>query len=163
LPTLIGYGSIADIVAYVVGERRARLCAPGRESCDRGRQFGSIPEDNPFVGQDKALPEIWSYGHRNQLGAAINPVSKELWAHEMGPKGGDEVNIIEKGKNYGWPIVSEGSHYDDTPIPKHNDNTGFVKPLIAWNPSISPAGLLFYTGNRIANWKDKAPLGGLSS
>lgn len=124
---------------------------------------GSIPDDNPFVGQDGALPEIWSYGHRNSLGAAINPVSKKLWAHEMGPKGGDEVNIIEKGKNYGWPSVSEGSHYDDAPIPKHNDNTEFVRPLIAWNPSISPAGLLFYTGDRINDWKGKALLGGLSS
>lgn len=97
---------------------------------------GSIPEDNPFINQKGALPEIWSYGHRNPLGAAINPASKELWTNEMGPKGGDEVNIIEKGKNYGWPLVSEGVHYNDASISKHEDTTEFVKPLIAWNPSI---------------------------
>ena len=124
---------------------------------------GSIPEDNPFVDQQGVLPEIWSYGHRNPLGAAINPASKELWAHEMGPKGGDEVNIIEKGKNYGWPLVSEGAHYNDTAIPNHKDKAEFVNPLISWVPSISPAGLLFYTGDKIKDWKGKAILGGLSS
>jgi glucose/arabinose dehydrogenase len=81
----------------------------------------------------------------------------------MGPKGGDEVNIIEKGKNYGWPLVSEGAHYNDASIPKHKDKTELAKPLIAWNPAISPAGLLFYTGDTINAWKGKALLGGLSS
>jgi glucose/arabinose dehydrogenase len=124
---------------------------------------GSIPEDNPFISQKGALPEIWSYGHRNPLGAAINPASKELWTNEMGPKGGDEVNIIEKSKNYGWPLVSEGVHYNDASISKHKDTTEFVKPLIAWNPSISPAGLVFYTEDRIKSWNGKAIFGGLSS
>ena len=81
----------------------------------------------------------------------------------MGPKGGDEVNIIEKGKNYGWPIVSEGSHYDDAPIPKHKDRAEFTPPIISWNPSISPSGLVFYRGDRFPGLKGKALLGGLSS
>lgn len=123
---------------------------------------GSIPDDNPFVGKEGALPEIWTLGHRNQLGAAINPASGELWIHEMGPKGGDEVNIVVRGKNYGWPQVSEGAHYDDQPIPDHKTKPEF-SPAYSWNPSISPAGLIFYTGDKFPAWKGKALLGGLSS
>ena len=123
---------------------------------------GSAPPDNPFVNQTGALPEIWSFGHRNPLGAAFDPSGK-LWEHEMGPKGGDEVNIIEKGKNYGWPIVSEGSHYNDAPIPHHAEKPDFTPPLKFWNPSISPSGLIFYTGDKFKDLKRKAFLGGLSS
>jgi aldose sugar dehydrogenase len=124
---------------------------------------GSAPPDNPFVNQTGALPEIWSLGHRNPLGAAFEPTSGTLWEHEMGPKGGDEVNLIEKGKNYGWPIVSEGSHYNDVPIPHHVEKPDFVPPLKFWNPSISPSGLIFYTGDKFKDLKRKALLGGLSS
>ncbi len=124
---------------------------------------GSIPDDNPFVGQDGALPEIWTLGHRNELGAAINPASGELWIHEMGPKGGDEVNIVVRGKNYGWPLVSQGAHYDDEAIPDHKTKPEFAAPAYAWNPSISPAGLAFYTGDKFPGLKGKALLGGLSS
>lgn len=124
---------------------------------------GSIPEDNPFVGQDGARADIWSLGHRNQLGAAIRPGTSELWVHEMGPKDGDELNLIEKGKNYGWPQVSEGKHYNDADIPDHSEKPDFRKPDYAWVPAISPAGLIFYTGDKIKDWKGKAILGGLSS
>jgi aldose sugar dehydrogenase len=124
---------------------------------------GSIPDDNPFVGKDGALPEIWTLGNRNELGAAINPASGELWIHEMGPKGGDEVNIVVRGKNYGWPRVSEGAHYDDEDIPDNKTKPEFATPAYSWNPSISPAGLIFYTGDKFPNWKGKALLGGLSS
>ena len=124
---------------------------------------GSTPPDNPFVSQTGALPEIWSLGHRNPLGAAFERASGKLWEHEMGPKGGDEVNIIEKGKNYGWPIVSEGSHYNDVPIPHHAEKADFTPPLKFWNPSISPSGLIFYTGDKFKDLRDKALLGGLSS
>jgi glucose/arabinose dehydrogenase len=123
---------------------------------------GTIPDDNPFVNQEGALPEIWSVGHRNPLGAAIEPSSQELWTHEMGPKGGDEVNVIVKGKNYGWPEVSEGSHYNDKPVPHHSESS-FMPPLKSWNPSVSPSGLIFYTGDRFKTLKGKAILGGLSS
>ena len=124
---------------------------------------GSAPDDNPFVDKEGALPEIWTLGHRNQLGAAINPASGELWIHEMGPKGGDEVNIIVRGKNYGWPQVSEGMHYDDKDIPDHATKPEFATPAYSWNPSISPSGLIFYTGDEFPDWKGKALLGGLSS
>ena len=124
---------------------------------------GSVPDDNPFVGKDGALPEIWTLGHRNPLGAAINPASGELWLNEMGPQGGDEVNIVVRGKNYGWPLVSEGAHYDDQDIPNHSTKPEFATPAYSWNPSISPAGLIFYTGDKFPGWKGKALLGGLSS
>jgi aldose sugar dehydrogenase len=121
---------------------------------------GSIPQDNPFAKEPGALPEIWSLGHRNPLGAAFEPGSGKLWEHEMGPKGGDEVNIIEKGKNYGWPVLSEGSHYNDVPIPHHAQKAEFMPPLKFWNPSVSPSGLFLYTGDAL---KGNALLGGLSS
>jgi glucose/arabinose dehydrogenase len=124
---------------------------------------GTVPDDNPFVNQKGSLPEIWSIGHRNPLGAAVHPSSKELWTHEMGPKGGDEVDIIIRGKNYGWPEVSESSHYNDKSIPHHAEQSPFTPPLKFWNPSISPSGLIFYSGDRFKALKGKALLGGLSS
>ena len=122
---------------------------------------GSIPEDNPFVGKDGARGNIWTLGHRNPLGAAINPASGELWIHEMGPKGGDEVNIVVKGRNYGWPKVSDGDHYDDALIPPHQDRSDYAKPVKSWNPSISPAGLIFYRGELFPNWQGNLLMGGL--
>jgi glucose/arabinose dehydrogenase len=124
---------------------------------------GSIPKDNPFVDQEGARADIWTLGHRNPLGAAFRPGTSELWVHEMGPKDGDELNLIEKGKNYGWPQVSEGKHYNDVDIPDHSEKPEFRKPHQAWVPAISPAGLVFYTGDKIKDWKGKAILGGLSS
>ena len=124
---------------------------------------GSIPEDNPFVNQNGARPDIWTLGHRNPLGAAFRPGTAELWVHEMGPEGGDELNLIEQGKNYGWPEVSEGKHYNDADIPNHSEQPALRKPDQAWVPAISPAGLIFYTGDKIKDWKGKAILGGLSS
>ncbi len=124
---------------------------------------GSIPEDNPFVKKEGALPDIWTFGHRNPLGAAIHPISKELWIDEMGPAGGDELNIIERGKNYGWPIVSNGDNYDGTPIPRHSTRAEFAAPIFSWNPVISPSGLSFYTGNLFKQWRGHALIGGLSS
>lgn len=124
---------------------------------------GSIPKDNPFVNQPGARADIWTLGHRNPLGAAINPSSKELWENEMGPLGGDEVNLIIKGKNYGWPVVSNGDNYDKSPIPDHPTHPEFEPPIRFWNPSISPSGLLFYSGNLFGGWRGNALMGGLSS
>jgi glucose/arabinose dehydrogenase len=124
---------------------------------------GSIPDDNPFVKEKGVRPEIWSLGHRNPLGAAIHPTSGELWISEMGPKGGDEVNIVEKGKNYGWPVVSDGDNYNDTPIPDHSTHPEFTAPIFFWNPSISPGSLAFYDGDSFPAFKGNALLGGLSS
>jgi glucose/arabinose dehydrogenase len=124
---------------------------------------GSIPPDNPFVGKTGAQADIWSLGHRNPLGSAIHPTTGRLWINEMGPKGGDEINIPEPGKNYGWPVVSNGDNYDFSPIPDHPTRPDLVAPAFYWHPSVSPSGMLFYTGTRFTDWKGNVFIGGLSS
>lgn len=121
---------------------------------------GSIPASNPFAGT--AMPEIWTLGHRNPYGLAFDSVWR-LWSHEMGPKGGDEFNLIEPGRNYGWPTVSNGSHYDDGEIPDHSPGDGFAAPLLSWTPVIAPAGMIIYSGNLFAAWRGDAIIGGLQS
>jgi glucose/arabinose dehydrogenase len=123
---------------------------------------GSIPQDNPFANKSGTPPEIYSYGHRNPLGAAINPKTKQLWIHEMGPAHGDELNIIEPGKNYGWPLVSNGNNYDGTNIPDHETRPDLAPPAYYWHPAISPSGLMFYQGNHFTQWKGNAFIGALS-
>jgi len=115
---------------------------------------GKAPPDNPFVGKPGALPEIWAYGLRNPEGLAINPADGKLWEQEHGPKGGDEINIIEKGANYGWPVVSFGVNYDDSPVgtgEQHHE--GMIDPVWHWTPSIAPSGMAFYTGSLFPGWK----------
>ncbi|MFN3653533.1 MAG: PQQ-dependent sugar dehydrogenase [Armatimonadota bacterium] len=124
---------------------------------------GSIPRDNPFVGQEGARGDIWSYGHRNILAAAFDPASGRLWAFEMGPLNGDEVNLIERGRNYGWPVVSNGVNYNGEPIPVHPTRDEFQAPVRTWTPVVSPSGALFYTGALFPAWRGSALVGGLSS
>lgn len=124
---------------------------------------GSIPQDNPFAHQANVRHEIWTLGHRNPLGAAFNPVSHQLWIHEMGPAHGDELNIIIKGRNYGWPIVSDGDNYDGTKIPDHDTRPEFTKSIYHWFPAVSPSGMAFYTGELLKPWKDNLFIGGLSA
>ena len=124
---------------------------------------GSIPKDNPFVNRKGARPDIWSYGHRNPLGAAINPTSKQLWIHEMGPIHGDELNIPLAGKNYGWPLVSNGDNYDNSRIPDHETKPEFAGPIAYWHPAISPSGLAFYTGRLFKSWMGNVLLGSFNS
>jgi glucose/arabinose dehydrogenase len=124
---------------------------------------GSVPKDNPFVGKEGARPEIWTYGHRNPQGLAFDPKSGKLFESELGPKGGDEINVLEPGKNYGWPVVSWGSNYDDTPIPPPTTHPEFTDAIAHWNPVISPSGITFYTGDAIPGWKDNLLIAGLSS
>jgi glucose/arabinose dehydrogenase len=107
-------------------------------------------------------PAIWSYGHRNLLGIAFDAQGR-LWEQEMGPKGGDEVNLILPGRNYGWPVVSNGSHYDGRDIPDHPTRPDLEAPKVSWNPVISPAGLMFYSGSMFPDWKGNIFIGGLSS
>lgn len=114
---------------------------------------GSIPKDNPFVGNDKALDEIWSYGHRNVQGADIHPETGELWSVEHGPQGGDEVNIPEAGKNYGWPEVTYGVDYGGAIISEVAVKEGTEQPFYYWVPSIATAGATFYTGDAFPEWK----------
>lgn len=124
---------------------------------------GSVPKDNPFVGKANAKEEIWSYGHRNIESAAIDPATKQLWVAEMGPLGGDEFNFVEAGKNYGWPLVSWGKHYDGKDIPDPTTKPEFTDAVVRWTPTISPSGMVFYTGNTFPEWKGSALIGGLTS
>ncbi len=123
---------------------------------------GSVPADNPFAGQGGVAAQVWSLGHRNPLGIAFDAEGR-LWNHEMGPKNGDELNLVQRGGNYGYPIVSNGDHYDGRPIPNHDTRPEFNAPAISWTPVISPAGLVFYSGDLFPEWKGSAFIGGLSS
>jgi glucose/arabinose dehydrogenase len=115
---------------------------------------GKAPPDNPFVGKQGALPEIWAYGLRNAEGLAFNPADGKLWEQEHGPQGGDEINNIEKGKNYGWPKVSFGVNYDGTPVGTGKSRMpGMQDPVWHWTPSIAPSGMAFYTGELFPGWK----------
>jgi len=122
---------------------------------------GKPAPGNPLVAKGFA-PEIWSYGHRNLLGLAFDKQGN-LWEQEMGPKGGDEVNLIKPGLNYGWPNASNGSNYDGSDIPDHKPGDGYEPPKVWWNPVISPGGLMIYSGSMFPQWKGDAFIGGLSS
>ena len=119
-------------------------------------------KDNPFIQQGGVTAQIWSLGHRNPLGMAFDPQG-QLWVVEMGPKGGDELNRIVKGENYGYPIVSNGDHYSGLPIPDHHTRPEFKAPEIDWTPVITPSSLMIYTGNQFPLWQQKALISGLSS
>ncbi|MEH6420504.1 PQQ-dependent sugar dehydrogenase [Pseudomonas sp. CGJS7] len=123
---------------------------------------GSVPTDNPFYSRGGVAATVWSYGHRNLLGIAFDAQNK-LWIHEMGPKGGDELNLIERGSNYGWPLVSQGDHYDGTPIPRHSTRPDLNAPEAWWNPVIAPAGFVIYSGTRFPAWAGSGLIGGLAS
>ncbi|MBO0322308.1 PQQ-dependent sugar dehydrogenase [Muricauda sp. CAU 1633] len=124
---------------------------------------GRIPNDNPFVGTANARHEIWSYGHRNPQGLTLNPNTQELWLHEHGPKGGDEVNHIKPGLNYGWPIICHGIDYDDTPIGEGITHAeGMEQPNHYYVPSIAPSGMEFYSGNAFKKWKGSLFIGAMA-
>lgn len=128
----------------------------------RLRDDGSVPGDNPFVGRGDALPEIYSYGHRNPQGFTLHPDTGELWASEHGPLGGDEINVINAGANYGWPIVSFGRKYDGDVITDRPWREGMEQPRYFWVPSIGISGLLFYTGDRFPDWHGELFVTGMS-
>jgi glucose/arabinose dehydrogenase len=123
---------------------------------------GRIPKDNPFQTDGALARTFWSIGHRNALGLAFD-AGGQLWAHEMGPRDGDELNMIHKGANYGWPVVSEGEHYDGTLIPSHPTRPDMKAPAIFWVPTIAPSGLIFYHGDMFPEWQGHAFIGGLKS
>jgi aldose sugar dehydrogenase len=126
---------------------------------------GSIPTDNPFIGQTNVKPEIWSYGHRNPQGATLNPWTGKLWMNEHGPKGGDEINIPQPGKNYGWPIITYGIDYNGQPIPESTGTSapGMEQPKYYWVPSIAPSGMAFYNKNKNSAWYGNLFVGGLAA
>ena len=124
---------------------------------------GRVPADNPFVSRSGAQPEIWSYGHRNVQGLAIHPTTGEVFATEHGPQGGDELNVIEPGKNYGWPVVGFGVNYrTGSAIHTGTHKEGMEQPINVWVPSIATSGLLFYTGDRFPQWKNSLFVGGMN-
>ena len=124
---------------------------------------GAVPPDNPFVGRPEARPEIWSYGHRNPQGAAINPATGKYWMHEHGPRGGDEINIPQAGKNYGWPVIGYGIDYSGAKIHDATHKPGMEQPIYYWVPSIAPSGMAFYTGDLFPAWQGHLFVGGLVS
>ena len=123
---------------------------------------GSVPADNPFAARGGVAAQVWSLGHRNLLGIAFDGQGR-LWTNEMGPKGGDELNLVERGSNYGYPIVSNGDHYDGRPIPDHDTRPEFNAPEVTWTPVISPSSMIVYSAAKFPAWQGSALIGGLSS
>ena len=123
---------------------------------------GSVPDDNPFSDRGGVTAQIWSLGHRNPLGIAFDEQGR-LWSVEMGPRGGDELNLVLRGENYGYPTVSYGDHYKGKKIPDHETRPEFVEPKVWWTPVISPGDLMFYSGDLFPAWKGNAFIAGLSS
>ncbi len=124
---------------------------------------GRVPSDNPFVGRSDALPEIWSYGHRNPQGLAIDPATGNVWINEHGPQGGDELNLIEPGKNYGWPVIGYGVNYGSgLTIHEGTRREGMETPVHFWVPSIATSGLMIYGGNRFPEWRGNVFVGGMA-
>lgn len=147
-----------------IGERGDRPAAQDRSrhngSVIRVNRDGSVPADNPFVGTPGVLPEIWSYGHRNPQGAGLDARGR-LWVSEHGARGGDEVNLIEKGANYGWPVISYGRHYSGRKIGEGTSKPGMKQPAFYWDPSIAPSGLLVYEGEMFPDWQGDIFVGAL--
>ncbi len=156
-------------VVITIGDRGRRSPAQNLNdpagSTIRLNDDGTIPDDNPFVDRDDVLPEIYSYGHRNAQGMAIHPETGRIWQHEHGPQGGDELNIIRPGRNYGWPDATYGDEYGSgrsIGVDPHED-PGIVDPLVYWSPtSIAPSGMTFYTGNNFPAWQGDIFLGALA-
>jgi aldose sugar dehydrogenase len=123
---------------------------------------GTVPQDNPFVGRKGARPETWSLGHRNVLSAALDAQGR-LWVVEMGPRGGDELNLVQKGKDYGWPTIGYGEEYSGKPIHERTQAPGMEQPLYYWDPVISPCGMTLYSGSLFPEWRGNLFVGGLSS
>jgi glucose/arabinose dehydrogenase len=169
-----------DSTLYVMVGDRDRLCCTGTEDNSlrmkaqaldnhvgktlRLRDDGGVPPDNPFVGKAGAKPEIFTYGHRNGYGLAFHPETGELWQAEIGPLGGDEVNILIAGHNYGWPLVSTGRNYTGTLVSDQPwSRPGMDNPRIHWVPSISPSSIMFYTGDKFPQWKNSLFVGALTT
>jgi glucose/arabinose dehydrogenase len=140
-----------------VGERNEKTPAQDvgnhKGTVVRLHDDGRVPQDNPFVGRAGAKPEIWSYGHRNPQGMALHPTTGELWANEHGARGGDEINLVRAGRNYGWPAITHGVDYNGTPISPDTARAGMEQPVLHWTPSIAPSGMAFYTGDRFPQWR----------
>ena len=149
-----------------VGDRGARDVNPQSLSNFSGKihrlhDDGRIPEDNPFVNQSDAVTSIFTYGHRNPQGLDMHPETGEIWAHEHGPKGGDELNVIRPGQNYGWPVISYGVNYSGTKFTDLTEKEGMEQPVKYWVPSIAPCGMAFVTSDLYGDWKGSVLIGSL--
>lgn len=152
---------------FSVGDRGNRDNNPQDIGRDGGKIYrihddGRIPADNPFVDKSGAKTAIFSYGHRNPQGLTKHPETGQLWEHEHGPRGGDEINIIEKGKNYGWPVITYGINYSGTKITSETSRLGMEQPLHQWTPSIAPCGMTFVSSDRYPEWKGNLLIGSLA-
>lgn len=161
----IAFSPDGQYLFFTNGERQ-KFTPSQDKAMTLGKVLRLTPEGKPAPGNPLATqgfqPEVWSYGHRNLLGIAFDAQGR-MWEQEMGPKGGDEVNLIKPGINYGYPNVSNGDHYDGRDIPDHKAGDGFEAPKVWWNPVISPGGLMIYSGDLFPQWKGDAFIGGLSS
>ena len=151
---------------FTIGDRGEKDINPQDLSRDGGKVYrikddGSLPADNPFINNSNAKKAIYSYGHRNPQGMTLHPITKQIWTHEHGPMGGDEINIIEAGKNYGWPTISYGINYDGTKFTELTEKDGMEQPLHQWTPSIAPSGMVFITSNKYGDWKGDLLIGSL--
>ncbi|MBA3986238.1 MAG: PQQ-dependent sugar dehydrogenase [Flavobacteriales bacterium] len=153
-------------VYMTIGDRGNNEENPQDITRDGGKIYrfhddGRIPEDNPFVNETGAKTAIYSYGHRNQQGMVVHPTTGEIWSHEHGPKGGDEINITKKGANYGWPVITYGLNYSGTVITEETQRPGMEQPIYYWTPSIAPSGMAFVTGDKFPEWKGHLLVGAL--
>ena len=151
---------------FSIGDRGNRDENPQDITRDGGKIYrfhddGSIPSDNPFVNEAGAKKAVFSYGHRNPQGMEMHPVTGKIWTHEHGPKGGDEINIIQKGKNYGWPVISYGINYDGTIFTEKTHQEGMEQPIYAWVPSIAPSGMTFVTSDKYPDLQGNLLVGAL--
>lgn len=151
---------------FSIGDRGNRDVNPQDITRDCGKIYrlkadGSIPEDNPFVGIKNAKTAIFSYGHRNPQGMTKNPFTGAIWVNEHGPQGGDEINIVQKGKNFGWPIISYGINYSGTTFTELTEKEGMEQPIFYWTPSIAPSGMAIVSSNKYPNWKGNVLVGSL--
>lgn len=153
-------------VFFTIGERGDRDVNPQDITRDGGKVYrlnddGTIPSDNPFVNKTNAKKAIYSYGHRNPQGMVLHPTTGEIWTHEHGPRGGDEINIIKKGANYGWPVISYGVNYSGTKFTDKTSQEGMEQPFHYWDPSIAPSGMAFITSDKYPGWKGDLLVGSL--
>ena len=174
-PKVTGRGHYSHRIAFVGPDRKMFITSGDRQKLAPAQDFtghlgkvvrlndnGTVPEDNPWQHHGDIAKQFWTMGHRNMLGIDVDAEGR-LWVHEMGPRHGDELNLIIPGKNYGWPIVSNGDHYSGKPIPDHDTRPEFEAPRAFWVPSIAPSGLVIYDGDLFVDWQGDALIGGLVS